>query len=130
MSPLYIAHEHAERAARLRMELAQSKREQKHYLKQVEIGRSLEARKEKKRKREEEKGDQDTQHPSNRDLAPKAKIPRKEKDMLEEKDSHQHKKKSKGDDRTIRKKDVGSKGADRPSRSREGDLDAVLGSIF
>lgn len=53
---LYAAHEQATREARLRVELSQSKVEQKHYLKQVEIGKSLEKRAEKKRKRAEEQG--------------------------------------------------------------------------
>jgi ESF2/ABP1 family protein len=51
-----VAHEQATREARLRVELSQSKTEQKHYLKQVEVGRSLEKRAEKKRKRAEEQG--------------------------------------------------------------------------
>ena len=50
------AHEQATREARLRVELSQSKMEQKHYLKQVEVGRSLEKRAEKKRKRADEQG--------------------------------------------------------------------------
>ncbi|PVG03699.1 hypothetical protein CPB86DRAFT_779450 [Serendipita vermifera] len=129
-----IAHEHAERAARLRMELSQSKMEQKHYLRQVEIGKSLDARKEKKRKREQEDGGQEvddfTQRPSNDDLGSKSKVPRKEKEAVEEKGAHKQKRRPKDDDKPMRKKGVDSKKIESKSRSREGDLDAVLGSIF
>lgn len=50
------AHEAAAHTARLRVELSQSKSEQKDYLKQVELARVLAKRDDRKRKREEETG--------------------------------------------------------------------------
>lgn len=45
---LGLAHEQATHAAKLRVELSQSKKEQQHYLKQVEIGRQLERKRKRK----------------------------------------------------------------------------------
>lgn len=108
-----IAHEHAAHAAKLRMELSQSKREQKHYLRQVEIGKSMEKRQEKKRKREEEQGVSTAAPVEQR--APKT--------ASRVKESREEKEKSKK-----RKKE----GAPPPPRAGEADraLDTVLGSIF
>jgi ESF2/ABP1 family protein len=47
---LLLAHEAALHTARLRVELSQSRAEQKDYLRQVELARVLEKRKERKRK--------------------------------------------------------------------------------
>ncbi|KIM25613.1 hypothetical protein M408DRAFT_26156 [Serendipita vermifera MAFF 305830] len=106
-------HEHATHAARLRMELAQSKREQRHYLKQVEIGKSLEKR---KRKREKD-GDTSVQDPK-----PFA-------DSAVKSDSKRRKVEAKANDR--KGHDRGSKGGVAVNdKRREGDLDKVLGSIF
>ena len=46
----HIAHEAAVHAARLRVELSQSKKEQQEYLKNVELARVLDKRAERKRK--------------------------------------------------------------------------------
>jgi ESF2/ABP1 family protein len=115
---LGIAHEHATHAARLRMELAQSKREQRHYLKQVEIGKSLEKRK-RKRDKEEAEG----------------KVDKRAANSVT---------KSEGSEREKRRK-LGEKGEREPwkghvrerdgrdvarEKKRESDLDKVLGSIF
>ena len=71
----FAAHEQATREARLRVELSQSKMEQKHYLKQVEIGKSLEKRSEKKRKRAAELGIEPEQATSS---IPKSTEPKKD----------------------------------------------------
>lgn len=51
------AHEAAIHTARLRVELEQSRREQKDYLRQVELARVLNKRAERKRKAAEERGE-------------------------------------------------------------------------
>ncbi|KAI5122187.1 hypothetical protein M0805_007084 [Coniferiporia weirii] len=53
-----IAHEAAVHTARLRVELEQSRREQKDYLRQVELARVLDKRAGRKRKAAEERGEQ------------------------------------------------------------------------
>lgn len=56
-SPSYAAHEAAVHTARLRVELEQSRREQKDYLRQVELARVLKKRAERKRQAAEERGE-------------------------------------------------------------------------
>lgn len=54
MHPSTTAHEAAIHAARLRVELSQSRREQHEYLKNVELARVLDKRAERKRKSQQE----------------------------------------------------------------------------
>lgn len=105
----FAAHEQATREARLRVELSQSKVEQKHYLKQVEIGKSLEKRSEKKRKRDAEQGIEPEQAASS---TPKS---------TEQKKDFKRRRKE-GDDApsNLRGKDV----------TAGKDLQTVLGQIF
>ena len=55
---LAVAHESALRTARLRQELENSRTEQKDYLRNVELARVLDKRKDRKRKAAEAKGEQ------------------------------------------------------------------------
>jgi hypothetical protein len=112
------AHEHATHAARLRMELAQSKREQRHYLKQVEIGKSLEKRK-RKREKEEAEGKMDK-----RPAQSVARSEGNEKDKRRKLGEKGEGGSWKGHDRERDGRDVARE------KRREGDLDKVLGSIF
>ena len=52
------ANEAAQHTARLRVELEQSRREQKEYLKQVELARVLDKRKQRKREAAQQRGEQ------------------------------------------------------------------------
>ena len=54
---LFIANEAAQKVARLRVELEQSRREQKDYLRQVELARILDKRVKRKREALEKKGE-------------------------------------------------------------------------
>lgn len=107
----WIAHEHATHAARLRMELAQSKREQRHYLKQVELGKSQEKR---KRKREKEEA---TGKSEPKPLVAESAGKRQKVD--ERRDSYSRKGHGRDDGKDVVR-----------DKRREGDLDKVLGSIF
>ena len=103
-----IAHEAAVHAARLRVELEQSRKEQREYLKHVELARVLDKRKERKRKAAEAKGEQP---PPEDQLLPPPKKVKRDRDNA---DKPQRKdRKSQVDDSERTKK-----------------LDAVLGSIF
>lgn len=115
-----IAQERAVHAARLRMELSQSKREQKHYLKQVEIGKSLEKR-EMKRKREAEAVDGGGGGESKRI---KPNVHTETDDMGKKK--HKHKKEGSGKPSV---KAITSNPSN-TDKAKYKDLDSVLGSIF
>jgi len=112
------AHEHAMHAARLRMELAQSKREQRHYLKQVEIGKSLEKR---KRKREKEGAEGKV------DRSPSIEIAKADGNdkAKRRKKGEEGRDKRKGQDRGRE-----NEREDFAREKRASDLDKVLGSIF
>lgn len=103
------AHEQATHAARLRVELNQSKMEQKHYLKQVEIAKSLDKRNEKKRKRAEAEG---------REPSEDAPIPPKQK-TKEADDSSRTKKRRTEEEQAHKARHI-------PDAS----LDTVLGQVF
>ena len=96
------------------MELAQSKREQRHYLKQVELGKSLEKR---KRKRDKEEAAGTTL------IGSKVKPDVKRRKVDEKKETGQvwknHDRNGDGKGRDVVR-----------DKRREGDLDKVLGSIF
>ena len=99
------------RTARLRVELEQSRKEQKDYLRNVELARILDKRTERKRKAAEAKGEIVNEE----DLRPKLKR-KKEGDRPS------------GDKKPTRKrKDVGGGGEDEARKSK---LESVLGSIF
>lgn len=113
------------------MELSQSKREQKHYLKQVEIGKSLEKREEKRRKREDAMADgagngtestkkMSTERNSTSHVNKK---PRKDEGPSHRSmaDSSKAQKEKKMHDNSSRNNAL---------RNKQKDLDAVLGSIF
>ena len=55
---ILVAHEAAVHRARLRVELEQSRREQKDYLRQVELARVLDKRAKRKREAAEQRGEQ------------------------------------------------------------------------
>ena len=69
--PLLLAHEAAIHAAKLRVELTQSRSEQNEYLKNVELARVLEKRAERKR----EKGEEFVFNPINTERARKRPTP-------------------------------------------------------
>ncbi|KDQ65022.1 hypothetical protein JAAARDRAFT_188285 [Jaapia argillacea MUCL 33604] len=100
-----IAHEAALHTARLRVELSQSKSEQRDYLKNVELARVLDKRAERKRKAGDEETEESDQIPK-----PRRKEMEKEKGL----DHHQKKKKKVEDGDGIDNRQLGS----------------VLGSIF
>ncbi|KAG8806910.1 RNA-binding ATPase activator esf2 [Serendipita sp. 400] len=131
-----IAHEHATHAAKLRMELSQSKTEQKHYLKQVELGRSLQKRQEKKRKLEESAGDvpappiatgnnRISEHTKKATNADSNKLITGNKVSVEmDRNTKRRKKDGPGGGEGNKIRSISS------SQRPNGDLDAVLGSIF
>lgn len=102
-----LAHEAAIHTARLRVELEQSRREQKDYLRQVELARVLNKRVERKRKAAEDKGE----------VVDEGKLlpPLKKAKQLDDKKEKPRKK-------------VSEKRAEERGDSRE--LKAVLSSIF
>lgn len=100
------------------MELAQSKREQRHYLKQVEIGKSLEKR---KRKREKDEADGKVDKCAANAVAKSDGNDKDKRRRLGEKGEREA---WKGHDRERDMKDVAR------DKRRAGDLDTVLGSIF
>jgi len=100
------------------MELAQSKREQRHYLKQVEIGKSLEKR---KRKREKEEAEGKV---GKRPAQSVARSEGNEKDKRRKLSEKGDRESWKGHDRERDRRDVARE------KKRAGDLDKVLGSIF
>ncbi|KAG8846989.1 RNA-binding ATPase activator esf2 [Serendipita sp. 411] len=132
----FIAHEHATHAAKLRMELSQSKTEQKHYLKQVELGRSLQKRQEKKRKLEESAGDvpappiatgnnRISEHTKKATNADSNKLVTGNKVGVQmDRNTKRRKKDGPGGGEGNKIRSISS--SERPN----GDLDAVLGSIF
>ncbi|KAG8820526.1 RNA-binding ATPase activator esf2 [Serendipita sp. 399] len=140
-----IAHEHATRAAKLRMELSQSKMEQRHYLKQVELGKSLENRRErKKRKLEESLGEEQAPTAVGASKADNDKGRMNHKDnsnstdgiaVGEMGDRNEKRRKKDGDggrgsyEQTKRSTKFHPLSESTSKRSKD-DLDAVLGSIF
>jgi hypothetical protein len=100
------------------MELAQSKREQRHYLRQVEIGKSLEKR---KRKRDKDEAEGKVDKRSTDSVAKPEGNERDKRRKLGEKGDREL---WKGHDRERRVRDVARE------KTREGDLEKVLGSIF
>lgn len=102
-----IAHEAAAHTARLRVELSQSKTEQRDYLKQVELARVLVKREERKRKREEETG-----------VVAPAKAPRAQPERAARTDEDGGKREKK------RQRGAG------PTHSNDHDLADVIGQIF
>ncbi|KAI0796522.1 hypothetical protein C8Q75DRAFT_710017 [Abortiporus biennis] len=100
-----IAHEAAVHAARLRVELSQSRKEQHEYLKNVELARVLDKRAERKRQTEDQTGEEpppDTQK----------KLVRKRDDDSATVPKKRRKERTTGDEES------------------NGKLDSVLGSIF
>jgi ESF2/ABP1 family protein len=122
-----IAQERAMHAARLRMELSQSKREQKHYLKQVEIGKSLEKR-EMKRKRQEQQAEDGSERSENKRIKLNgngdANGDGDDNDKVKKK--HKHRKDGSGKPSVT----VSSSNPSNTDKSKYKDLDSVLGSIF
>ena len=97
---VFAAHEAAVHAARLRVELSQSKREQQEYLKNVELARVLDKRADRKRK-------------AGQDAPTFTEAPKKQKHVLE------------GEKPKTARKEKPARSAD-----SEKQLSSVLGSIF
>jgi hypothetical protein len=111
------------------MELSQSKKEQKHYLKQVEIGKSLEKRNEKKRKREENtvEGVPDDTRDAGKTTTTK-RIPSDINKRHKRDDESKHR--LRDDSRNTHRSEKQDTGRDHRAKEKQRDLDAVLGSIF
>lgn len=105
LTVMYVAHEAAVHAAQLRVELSQSGKEQREYLKNVELARVLDKRAERKRKAGKEL---DSETPA------KSKRPRADGEE----------RRSKEGNKSRRPKSIDSSG------TAEKQLDDVLGSIF
>ena len=111
-STVLTAHEAAIHAARLRVELEHSRKEQREYLKHVELARVLDKRKDRKRKAAEAKGEQP---PPEDQLLPPPKRARKEEG-------------GEGEGEKDQKKQRRNQVVDDTERSKK--LNTVLGSIF
>ncbi|OCB86233.1 hypothetical protein A7U60_g6824 [Sanghuangporus baumii] len=108
-----IANEAAVKTARLRVELEQSRREQKDYLRQVELARVLDKRAKRKREALEKKGEKVDEST----LLPPLKLARNLSGNHEEKDQQ---------------RSIKAKQRDKPTEMEadDGQLKKVLGSVF
>ena len=111
LNRLSIAHEAAVHAAQLRVEISQSRKEQKEYLKNVELARVLGKRQERKRK-VDDSGAADEER---RSRPPKAQKTNERGDAPLKALPKERRKKSK---------------AEEPRPDAAAQLDSVLGSIF